>query len=193
ELKEGWAFIRGNPGLMAAIIYWSIAISVLMMLATIGQSFLKNVLHVDPEHLYFLMVPGGVGLVLGVLLVGRITTEANRPTVINLSLLAAGVGLLILGLTHDTLDWLAGLLGQPSPPALISQIVMGLMALVLGMLNSFISVPAQTLLQERAPEEIRARVFSAFYTVSNAVLIIPLVLAGTLTDLLGVVQTVVLI
>src|SRR5437588_9638229 len=120
------------------------------------------------------MGPGGIGLVLGVLLVGRFATEENRPAMINYSLLAAGGVLLVLGLTHDTLDWFARLLGLPPPPTLLSQVIMGACTLVLGLLNSFISVPAQTLLQERAPEEIRARVFSAFYTVSNAVLIIPL-------------------
>ncbi len=193
ELKEGWTFIRADRGLLAAIVYWSVAISVLMMLATIGSPFLKNVLHVDPTHLYFLMVPGGIGLVLGVLLVGRISTEKNRAAMINYSLLAAGVGLLVLGLAHDTLDWVARLIHQPPPPTLVSQVIMGIVTLILGLLNSFISVPAQTLLQERAPEYIRARVFSAFFTVSNAVLIVPLLLAGTLTDLLGVVQTVVLI
>ena len=71
---------------------------------------------------------------------------------------------------------------------MVSQIIMGAVMLVLGLVNSFISVPAQTLLQERAPVDIRARVFSAFYTVSNAILIIPLVLAGSLTDLIGVVR-----
>src|SRR5689334_9628741 len=49
EFQEGWRFIRGDRGLMTAILYWSVAISVLMMLATIGPAFLNKVLHVDPE------------------------------------------------------------------------------------------------------------------------------------------------
>ena len=75
RVREGWSFIRSDRGLLIAILYWSIAISVLFMLATIGPSFLNTVLHVDPEHLYFLMVPGGIGLVLGVILVGRFSTR----------------------------------------------------------------------------------------------------------------------
>jgi MFS family permease len=62
--------------------------------------------------------------------------------------------------------------------------------MLLGFFNSFISVPAQTALQERSPEQIRARVFSAFFTISNAILIVPVFFAGALGDWLGYAQTI---
>ena len=71
--------------------------------------------------------------------------------------------------------------------------LLGGLTLLLGLFNSFISVPAQTALQERAPEAIRARVFSAFYTVSNAILIVPVFFAGALADSFGYQQTVAVI
>ena len=132
-------------------------------------------------------------VMLGVMLVGRYATEQNRPAMINYSLLIAGAALLVLALAHNGLQFGAQLINQPPPPVAISQIIIGGLAFFLGIVNSFISVPAQTVLQERAPEHIRARVFSAFYTVSNAILIVPILFAGTMADLLGVVQTVVLI
>jgi MFS family permease len=193
EFMEGWRFIRRDAALTGAILYWSVAISVFMMMGTIGPSFLKNVLHIDPQHLYFIMVPGGIGLVLGVIVVGRFATEENRPAMINYSLGVAGVLLLALALTHDGLRLLTGLIGGQGSLTLLTQVIMGALAFCLGVINSFISVPAQTVLQEHAPEHIRARVFSAFFTVSNAILIVPLVFAGALGDLLGEVQTVVLI
>jgi MFS family permease len=193
DFKAGWKFIQADPSLTTAIVYWSISIAVFMMLGAIGVKFLTNVLHVDPSNLYFLMVPGGVGLVLGVVVVGRVSTEQNRAPMINYSLLLAGAVLLLLGLTHPSLVWGAALLHQPEPPIILSQVIMGAFAFLLGVVNSFISVPAQTVLQERAPEEIRARVFGAFYTVSNAILIVPIMFAGGMADLLGPVQTVVLI
>ncbi len=111
----------------------------------------------------------------------------------NRALFAAAAGLLILGLAHGTLGLGARLLGQPEPSIVVTQVVIGVVAFGLGLANSFITVPAQTVLQEHAPPAIRARVFSAFYTISNAILIVPLLLAGGLTDLIGVVQTIVLI
>ncbi|HUS14003.1 MAG TPA: MFS transporter [Chloroflexia bacterium] len=193
EFREGFSFIRADAALVIAIIYWSVAIAVFMMMATIGPKFLKDVLQVDPEHLYFILVPGGIGLICGVVAVGRVATEGNRPVLINYSMMVAGVGLLIMIGVHDVLRMVAQVLGQAPFPTIASQMVIGGMAFLLGIANSFISVPAQTVLQERAPETIRARVFAAFYTVSNVFLILPLVIVGAAADLIGVVPTVVAI
>ncbi len=191
DLREGWDFIRADAALVIAIIYWSVAIAVFMMVATVAARFLKTVLGVDPDHLYFILVPGGIGLILGVATVGRFATERNRALIINYSMVVAAVCLLILVSIYDLLKLGAHLIGQPNPPVLIAQVIIGSMAFILGIANSFISVPAQTILQERAPETIRARVFAAFYTVSNIILLVPLVIAGALADLIGVVPTVV--
>src|SRR4051794_32320871 len=96
EFQEGWRFIRADGGLMTAIIYWSIANSLFVMLGAIGVKFVTNVLHISPDRLYVVMVPGGAGLLLGVLVVGRFSTAKNRTAMINFSLLLAGVGLLLL-------------------------------------------------------------------------------------------------
>jgi MFS family permease len=88
--------------------------------------------------------------------------------------------------------WAFSLSGQ-EPPALLMLGLLGLMTFILGFLNSFIAVPAQTALQERSPEDKRARVFSVFFTVSNLILIVPVFFAGALADLLGYPQTVAMI
>src|SRR5262249_18465474 len=63
-----------------------------------------------------------------------------------------------------------------------------ILAAGLGISNAFIIVPSQTMLQERSNEQIRARVLSAFFTTSNAVTLIPILFAGVLGDLFGVVR-----
>jgi MFS family permease len=70
---------------------------------------------------------------------------------------------------------------------------LGTLTFFLGLFNSFISVPAQTALQERSPEQIRARVFSAFFTISNAILIVPVFFAAALADGIGYTQTLLVI
>jgi predicted MFS family arabinose efflux permease len=197
-----------------------------MMLAVVGPRFIAIELGLKPEDLYLLLFPGGVGLVAGVILVGRWATEANRLRMINYAMLAAGIGLLIFSVIGWTVRAVVGFVttgllpwavhpissatqeyarfysygGVHDPRAVItaaaSPWLIGLMMILifmLGALNSFVSVPAQTTLQERAREDIRARVFSAFYTVSNIILIFPLVVAGPMADTIGVVQTVAVI
>jgi MFS family permease len=62
------------------------------------------------------------------------------------------------------------------------------LAVILGAANAMILAPSQSLLQERAPENARARVWAAFFTVSNGVAFLPIVFASALADLFGVVK-----
>jgi MFS family permease len=109
---------------------------------------------------------------------------------INTSLLAAGTILVFFALLYPTLTWIFTATGRGRPPENLILGMLGLMALLLGFFNSFISVPAQTALQERSPEQIRARVFSAFFTISNAMLVVPVVFAAALGDWLGYEQAI---
>lgn len=196
ELVEGWRFIRNDPVIMSAILYWSIAIAVFMMLGVIGPGFLDQALGIDQSQLLYILLPGGLGLVAGVLIVGRIATPENRESMINWSLFAAGILLFLFASVHTVLVWIYRLVGRGSNAAAPEWLVLallGFLTMLLGFFNSFISVPAQTALQERAPEEIRARVFSAFYTVSNIILLVPVLVSGTLAGLIGYQETVALI
>lgn len=184
ELAEGWRFIRRDPVIMSAIIYWSIAIAVFMMLGAIGPNFLRY-LGIDQSKLLFVLLPGGVGLVTGVLLVGRIARKDNREFMINVSLLAAGVTLMVFAVIYPILSWFYSTAFHTVPGELVILCFLGVLTFFLGLFNSFISVPAQTALQERSPQEIRARVFSAFFTISNAILLVPVFFAGAIADWIG--------
>lgn len=62
---------------------------------------------------------------------------------------------------------------------------------LLGLANSLVLVPSQSLLQSDSPSEIRARVYATFFTVSNSVAFLPIIFAGALADLFGVVKVLV--
>lgn len=189
ELAEGWKFIRRDPVIMSAIIYWSISIAVFMMLGTIGPTFLRNI-GIDENKLFYVLLPGGVGLVAGVLVVGRVSRPDNREQMINVSLLTAGVSLVLFSLLYPVLTLIFSATSKSAPPETLVLAFLGFFTLLLGFFNSFISVPAQTALQERSPEQIRARVFSAFFTISNAILIVPVFFAGALGDWFGYAQAI---
>src|SRR5439155_1048527 len=116
----------------------------------------------------------------------------NRQIMINVALFLAGAFLLVFALVELLTRGLFSL-ADKEPPTMLMLGLLGVMAFLLGLLNSFIGVPAQTALQERTPEDLRARVFSVFFTVSNVILIVPVFFAGALADSLGYPQTVALI
>jgi MFS family permease len=109
---------------------------------------------------------------------------------INSSLLAAGTTLVFFALLYPVLTLIFTSTGRGTPPETLVLGLLGLMTMLLGFFNSFISVPAQTALQERSPEQIRARVFSAFFTISNAILVLPVFFAAALGDWIGYEQAI---
>ena len=75
-----------------------------------------------------------------------------------------------------------GFVGE-SQIALIGGVM--LMALCAGFGFAAIMVAAQTLVQERAPERARGRVFAVQFTLANLTSIIPLLAVGGLADVIG--------
>jgi MFS family permease len=197
ELREGWYYIKADRAIFGAIIQWSVAIGVLLMLGVVGPGFIQFELNLDPHDLYIILVPGGVGLIVGVVLVGRFATQHNRLRMINYAMLAVGMALIVIASLGGVERFIARLL-QPgatqeqindsASPWLVGSMM--LVAFFLGTVNSFISVPAQTTLQDRSHDTIRARVFGAFYTIQNIIVLVPLIIVGALADWAGVVATV---
>jgi hypothetical protein len=126
----------------------------------------------------------------GVILVSKVVRRFDRAAIIDWALVGAGVMLLLLALVHAILNivWWGG----DAPKALVVAIAGGLAAL-LGVCNAFILVPAQTVLQERSHEQIRARVYATFFTISNTVSFVPIFFAAASADLFGVVQVLVVV
>ena len=59
-------------------------------------------------------------------------------------------------------------------------------AFVAGLAFVSVVVPSQTIIQERAPAEVRGRVFAVQLVLSNLASVIPLIFLGELADLVGV-------
>jgi MFS family permease len=56
----------------------------------------------------------------------------------------------------------------------------------IGLSYALVNSPAQTILQERTPPELRAQVFATQLAFANVVSILPLLVVGAMTDLIGV-------
>jgi MFS family permease len=81
-----------------------------------------------------------------------------------------------------------------SVPYLLEQLSVGWLLVSFPVVFGFIGglefgmlfIPAFTVLQEKTEAELRGRIFGAMFTVVNAAVAIPILLAGGLADLFGV-------
>ena len=181
DIREGLAFIFRDPYLIKAILHLSIAAMTLQMLAALGPEFVTSVLGLTPADLLFIVGPAASGVFIGVLLVGPTTRRVERGSVIDWALALAGIMLICMVATEPVLTWIF----NPSHNLLIW--VTAIFAAGLGICNAYVLIPAQTMLQERSTEQVRARVYATFFTISNLLAFVPIVFAAALADVFGVI------
>ncbi|HKG24677.1 MAG TPA: MFS transporter [Thermomicrobiales bacterium] len=188
DIKEGLVFILQDPLLMRAIFYLTLAATTFLMVATLGPDFITGVIGLPKEDIGYIVGPAGIGVFAGVLLVGKVLLRYERSAVIDWALVGAGVMLFLLALSKAIVNlfWVGG-----DAPRTLVVTTTGFLAALLGVCNAFVLVPAQTLLQERSHEQIRARVYATFFTISNTVSFVPIFFAAAFADLFGVVQVLV--
>ncbi len=189
DLKEGLLFILQDPMLMRAIGYLTIASTTFLMLASLGPEFVISVIGLTKEDIGYLVAPAGIGVLTGVFLVARMVRRVGREWLIDLALVMAGVCLFLLAITRVALS--AVIPGGPTTVVVAS--VCAVFAFSLGLCNAFILIPSQTMLQERSHEEVRARVYATFFTISNTVAFIPIFFAAASADLFGVVEVLIVV
>lgn len=176
-VREGWRFVISRRPLYMAIIQLSLVAGLFMTLAMLAPGFVTRVLHLTPEDAVYVFAPAGAGLFLATFLVGRFGHQVRRESLSDAGLFVLGFSLLGLSLVAGKMVFL----GSLSPLTLIS-----LLSLLMGAAVSMVIVPAQTVLQERSTAEIRGRVLSIYFMVSNMAAIPPMLFMGVIADQVGI-------
>jgi len=198
DVRDIWQFVFRDRVVALAMVQWTIGAILGLVVATLVPGFAERLLHVQPEDAVFVMAPAGMGMVAGTALLNRSGERLEKHFLTNLGLFTVAACLFLTGGLAFVTAWLT----QANPP-LIEMPTLGevsvlvppimLLALIAGFGFVAIMVPAQTFLQERAPVELRGRVFAVQLMLSNFASILPLLLLGGLADLIGVDRTLLLI
>ena len=181
-----------------AMVQWTIGAILGLVVATLVPGFAERLLHVRAEDAVFVMAPAGIGMVAGTALLNRWGDRFEKHFLTNVGLFTVAACLALTG----GLAFVVDVADRGNPPLIelpalgeVSVLVPPVMALALVAGFGFVAimVPAQTFLQERAPVELRGRVFAVQLMLSNFASIVPLLLLGGLADLIGVDRTLLLI
>lgn len=155
-------------------------VMLLFMFAVLVPQFVNEVLDREQSDAVFVFWPTGFGALLALICVPwlgrrfRITAMASVGLAV-ITVIVTMFGVLdFLRSTGSTQDWL-----------LAATLIM---AFPLGLAYAMVNAPAQTLLQERAPPEMRGRLFSTQMMLANAVSMLALLLVGGVSDAAGVRQ-----
>lgn len=177
EFIEGLKFIKEHRNISQSIFYLAMSQTLIASLSVIAPGFADRVMHVQSVDVSILvMLPAALGMVIGALVLGQFFVKSNKFTLIRFGIVASGVILMVF----SRVDLLASTFSQPAT-------LVGFWILILlGAGNAFLDVPANTLLQEGTNERIRSRVYGVLTAIVGAASVFPIILAGTLSDILGV-------
>src|SRR6266536_5190750 len=179
DLKETWDYIHGDRDLILALLQVSFVSILLLVIGELAGPFVVNVLHLPVKDMPIIFAPAGIGLVLGGLFMPYLTQRLGKGRVIALGSVSTAIGLILIPLGRFTWSRLA--LPATGELFLISGITF-----FIGVALDLINIPAQTVMQEHAPEEERGRVFSFQSTFYNAGSIPVLLFAGAIADIVGI-------
>lgn len=184
DLGEGFRYVLSVPQLSDALLLLTGTQVIVVILGTLGPGFADRVLEIDVRDASVVIIgPVVAGILLGALWVGNFGFRFATRKLIRVGIIAAGVSLMLISLTVRLkrivgFSWLFH-------DWVIFPVEIGLFFL-LGIANSLLDVPANSILQKEAAGEMRGRVYGMLTALVGGVGILPVIAGGVLADTFGV-------
>ncbi len=189
QLREGIGYIRDNRTIAWSLAYLGISASLIGVVAVLGPSFARDTLGLAPKDLIVVVLPLGIGIVMGVLLLNNYGKYIARRRAIELGMVILGILLVILTVAAPLSRLLSGVDRQlpidlSSITSLVSVVIA--IAFLAGVCYGIVAISAQVQLQEDIPAEGRGRVFGVLNMLISVASILPIIIVGPIADLVGV-------
>lgn len=190
DLSEGFKLFKKSKNILESLLLLSFSQVAILIFGVLLPGYAQNLLDIEVEDLSFLLfAPAALGMVLGALMVGHIGSRFSRRNLITFGILVSGIIISILPFSNRLASkFLIVKLNAILPATLeidILQIVIFL-AILLGFSNAFITVCANTILQDETDAKLRGRVYGAFISFAALLSAVPVLAAGGLADIFGV-------
>ena len=184
QLKGGFAVVRQNEfvryGLAQLTFIWA-TIGVVMVIV---PAYTSEVLELNLREISRLVIlPIGVGMLIGGYVLYRARHQFGIRMIVAISLLTAGLAVLGLGQIGAVSDWAQQRGLFPGDPDAARQLITSVASTLLGFGVAVVMIASQTLIHEHTAPAVRGRIFGVLGMSINAANTIPILLAGTLTDL----------
>jgi MFS family permease len=196
ELREGFRYIRAHRNISWSLVYLGITASLIGVLGVLGPAFAAQTLGLKPEDFVVVVLPLGMGIVTGILLLNSYGHYFPRRRLMEGGLVALGLLLTALAAAGPISRFLQR--AEAATPLDLSGMV-SLLAVVVaiaflaGISYALVAIPAQTGLQEDLPEEVRGRVFGVLNMLLSVASFVPIIVFGLISDKIGSTVVIVLV
>lgn len=195
QFGEGVAYIRANRAIVWSLVYLGIAASIVGVIGVLGPDFAADTLGLRPADLFVVVLPLGIGVVMGILLLNSYGRYVPRRRAIEVGLITLGIllaAMTIAGPLSRALQRVqAPLVDLSAMTSLIA--VITAMAFVAGVAYGIVAISSQTQLQEDLPQEVRGRVFGVLNMLVSVGTFLPIIIVGPISDLVGTTTVILLV
>lgn len=173
DFTMGYKFIKSHNEVLMPLLVIIFSQIFVAIVSSILPAYTKTELGLDLKHVSLvLVVPTAIGALLFTYYLPKLLQKFRKIVMIKTGLVGAGLSLVGLALL---------------PYFTRYSILFGaITAILLGAASASITVPSQTLLQEKTPAWFRGRVYGSLSFMLIIATSVPLLLAATLADVMGI-------
>lgn len=192
EFRESWRTLAADRYAFLALAQLIMSSTLVLMFAILIPRYMRDVLDVPPDNAAFVFAPTGIGALAGLRFLPWLSKKGkNRAVIIGLIGLAAS--LVLLALVQPLADITQAAPGSANLEKLLRISLLQALTMVIagpmGFSYALLNAPAQTVLHERAPPEMRGRIFATQVVSANFISLLPLLIIGAATDWLNITVT----
>jgi MFS family permease len=190
DIKQTLSFVRHTRAISHSLFLLSLSQILILILATVAPGYASQVLGIPVLQFPIIFItPAALGMVVGSLALVNIFHNHPQEKIITAGIFLSGIAMLLLpfgskvasrDIVHDINVYL------PHTFSITILHIMVVLAFILGLANSFVFVPANARLQEKTTDEIRGKIYGFLNTFIGILSLIPIILVGGLSDLIGV-------
>jgi MFS family permease len=190
DLKHTLVIMSKTRAVSRSLFMLALSQIMILIVATIAPGYASSILGIKVEEFPLLFVaPAALGMVVGATVIVRRFHKRSKEKLITAGLFLSSIVFMFLpyGSKVTSRDFVHHL-NTMLPHFLEINIleIMVILAFILGVANSFIFVPANTIVQEETSDEIRGKIYGFLNTIVGILSFLPILLVGGLSDLIGV-------
>jgi MFS family permease len=190
DIKQTISFVRRTKTITHSLFLLSLSQILILILATVAPGYASQVLGIPVQQFPIIFVtPAALGMVVGSLVLVNIFHNHPQDKIITIGIFLSGLAMLLLPFgsnvtSRDSIHDLNTYLPHTLSITILHFMVV--IAFILGVANSFVFVPANTRLQEKTSDELRGKIYGFLNTFTGILSLIPIIIVGGLSDLIGV-------
>jgi len=196
EFRESWRVLLADRYASLAMAQLMVSSTLVLLFAILIPRYMRDVLGVPPDNAAFVFAPTGIGALVGLRFLPWFTRSGKNRTVI-IGLAGIAVSLAFLSAVKPLADFTEQAPGTDYLERLLRVSLLQALTMSfagpMGFFYSLLNAPAQTVLHERAPPDMRGRIFATQVISANFISLLPLLLFGAVTDLLDVTTVLLLV